>query len=172
MLHMPTPMLMAQSGRTYEDWVAHVITRTTGGAKTWPNDTFGSGQGLFRTTADNGSLSSSGMDSTPWGAGGGVFSRTSRIARIVQHALPSEAEFNAQRAAGRVILLQIVTESGAIFGNAYARNGYTSGDYFDEPYGKNCTLAAWWDGATGIPMMSNPAASGAPSPYTATGWSL
>ncbi|MCO8030139.1 hypothetical protein NI454_09260 [Brevundimonas diminuta] len=159
----------------YDAWVAHV--RATATERGWVGDIGGPYDiGRYWTTANN---PAGEMFGSPWGyyqeiAWGASF------ARIVQHALPTEAVFNTQVAAKRVILLRKFSASdthNSRWNWQQSRNGYTTQLFPDvDPDGATpaslIDMCAWWEGdpLTGQAMMNNPYAMTGPVPYSAPGW--
>lgn len=154
-------MVQTSPSKTYADWVAHITARATGGAVAWGGEM--TAQGIYRTTA---AAATGGMAGSPWMA---VFRRaSSAMCRIVQHALPSEAVFNAQIASGRQVILQSVDDAATVT-VPLDRNGFLSGDAsVITTY--TCPLIGWWDDATQSALMNNPQAGTGPVPYVASGW--
>lgn len=166
MLPFPTHMLLS-AGKDYAAWVAHITARATGGAKTWnTNESLGAG-GSFITTASPSIFA--GMTGSVWLAyalaGTGVgYPAPGRIAR---HGLPSEAEYNAQTAAGRILFFRMVPDGDRVIFYNLNRNGWESNLFADgEPYpAMVCPELAYWDGALGRAMWMNPQTGAGPFFY-------
>jgi hypothetical protein len=82
--------------------------------------------------------------------------------RIIQHGLPSQAEYNAQVAAGREIYFQMVAGSVGPY-PALARNGYTSDAGGSDASPDKCVKIIYWDGAKAQQM--DPSTGAGPTPY-------
>ena len=150
------------AGRSYEDFVAHVTARATGGDIPWTSDGDLTA-GIFRTTATNATLFGA-MAGSVWMAYCAI--RPQR-GRMIQHAMPSEAEWNKQRAAGRVVMFRVVQDVDRVIFYALNRNGYESALFADgNPYPAFlCDECAYWDEDLGRAMKTNPQAGTGPSPY-------
>lgn len=159
--------------KTYADWQAHVGALP---AADWGSSiSYIAPAGTFRTTA--GPIPAPtvpmGMRGSPW-LGRVVRGSTGEaaVARIVQHGLPSLAEFQAQQSAGGVIVFRLLngrTVDDGVTGRD--RNGFaSSSDATTGLYVVDCDLVGWWDEATETALMTNPQAGTGPVPYTASGW--
>lgn len=145
----------AASAKTYADYRAHIATLATGGVALWAGTV--SVAGVFRTTP---TVTVSGsMTGTPWLAGmfGGSATR-----RMTQHAMPSQAAFDAMNAGGFEFLWEAVS-GGTGDAPSLNRNGYTSG-------GASAVSLLlipqiiYWDGTQAQRMQ--PSLGLGPTPYT------
>lgn len=158
MFFAPNPGVLAagvSTGKTYAEWVAHATTLAAA-TVSWTGGVSG---GNFNTTAAP--VTSEVMTGTPWG--NRFRGPTSAVARMIQHALPSEAEFLAQVADARVIYFK--TSSLAV-GPSYvslSRNGYTSLANGATGGPMICTDVKFWT-PSGVFSM-NPNLSLGPFPY-------
>lgn len=148
-------------GKTYAEFQAQINSLATGGAKSWSGD-LGGAEGAFKTTADSAAsgtmagspwLSSVGYQAPFWGA----------VNRVIQHSLPSQAEFNNQISATRDIFFRVVAAFDGPF-SALDRNGYLSQAQAGANGGRNITEVIYWDGFQAQRMVPN--AGTGPTPYT------
>lgn len=148
-------------GKTYAQFVTHITGLSTG-VNTWGGSVGGSGAGPRITTA---AAATGAMYGTPWNSWAAMSAAT---CRVVQHALPSEAEFNAQIAAGRSILMQMVSVENQLL-SGINRNGYTSlSEGTEGADAANCTQILFWSGTDtgGSAFSMNPSTGTGPTPYT------
>ncbi len=142
--------------RTYAEFQAHIATLAPT-SRPWG---FYTDAGAIRTTA---ATPVGEMDGSPWlqrmDIGG---TRLPAPCRIVQHGLPSEAEFYAQIAAGREIFFRLNVNPG---GSAAARNrnGFMS-TAGSNVFNTDCPELIYWDGAQAQRMR--PSLGLGPTPYT------
>lgn len=136
---------------TYAEYQA-AIAALTATTAAWGSGPGGTGDTTYRTTAaaDTGSMSGSSWIS--------VFIGT--VAKVVQHGLPSQAEYNAQIAAGRELLLRQVAVTSAPT-PALDRNGYLSTTGVSSP--RSLQFLAFWTPAG--PMKMNPYLGLGPVPW-------
>lgn len=146
------------AGKTYAEFQAHIAGLATSGSKNW--NAFSTNWGAWRVTAGApvGSMVGSSWNSSFSGQDGG-----STPCRVVQHGLPSQAEFNAQIAAGRMIFLRVVAGDDVGYPSV-TRNGYTSSSGGPDAFADKCSELIYWDGAQAQRMQ--PALGLGPSPYT------
>lgn len=157
---VPTAGVGAPSGPTYADFEAYVNANTAGGALAWSSVSIGSQTGAYRTIC---AAAAGGMNGSPWADYfAGVPSR------VVQHGLPSQAEFNAQVAQGALIRFTTTARgSNEVF--AQNRNGYVS---FADP-SINCSsmeVLEYWDFATSKAMRMSPISATGPVEFTLPGF--
>ena len=145
----------------YQKYQAHIRARATAGFI----DFAGTANANARYTTAR-TISSGGMIGSPWNAHveGGA-----SINRLVQHAMPDQAAFDAVCAAGTDVL--IVT---SYIGNrddfeALNRNGFTSLSSAAIPgsfVAQIMTEITWWDSAASAAKTLNPSAGSSASSYT------
>lgn len=143
-------------GKTYAEFQAHiaVLAPTT---RNWSANS--TGWGRRRTTA---AAATGSMVGSSWlGSFSGATICTP--CRVVQHGLPSEAEFNAQISAGREIYIEVVAGDDVGY-PSLNRNGYTSVSGLDDGSPDKCVMLIYWDGAQAQQM--NPSTGTGPTPYT------
>lgn len=140
--------------KTYAEYQTQIAALATGGAVLW--DSTGN-NGNIRTTA---AAATGAMDGSPWLA---FCTSISALARIVQHAAPSQAAFDALVAGGFEVYLELTSPgSGAVV--ALNRNGYLSLANASSTPRRSCANFIYWDGAQAQQM--NPLAGTGPTPYT------
>lgn len=150
--------------RTYAEFQAHIATLT---ASIRTVNSTSNTVGQFRVTLGS---PSGGMIGSSWGPGSsGGFAQggSSSLARIIQHAMPSEDVFNALVAAGSEVCVTIVTVStpaGAL--NSVTRNGYTSTSYAGGAGTANAVSELLLFDLTDGPVRMVPNAGLGPSAYT------
>lgn len=146
---------------SYEDWLAAETARSTGGSLAWGGSASLT-PGIYRTTA---AAATGTLYGTPWQGRMGVPDPNAPC-RVVQHGLPSEAVFNAQVAAGRMITFDIEATTDN-FSGGITRNGFTStGPYGGgDGAGIRVIKVRYYDNALG-PLEMNPFAGTGPTPYT------
>ena len=198
MIPFASPLLHAAAvpgGKTYDEWLAHIATRApaiVGEASNIATIAGSNGTFLSRVQMSTGAGSGSLLGTPFWGAddSAGIFG-ASRVQRVFQQALPSQSQYDEQKASARIILVEVVRSSNAgdpfvVFG--VSRNGLTSSDFsvstgdafFQIGGGANGSQGqgasvgiSYWDASLGRPMSFFPRAKIAgygPFDYTATGW--
>ena len=157
---VPASAPALDGGKTYEEFVAH-INSLGGTARGWLDDAFWSGAGVYVVVAQ---AAGGHMIGSPWlapimGAAG-----STTTDRLVQHALPSELEFDKQIADERVILLRMSSTTAPSGYAAKDRNGYRSSSNASTTGSpRRCVeLLAWIDGR---PMKMQPSLGLGPVPY-------
>lgn len=153
----------AASGPTYEQYQAHIAQRATNGVRAW-----------FANLAVAGSYTSTAgavqpswyMYGSPWAGrifgGAGISGIT---ARMLQHGLPSEAEFNNQIANGFDIFWRTTLFATNRALQSYTRNGFQSGaGTYDAFYLEEIVF---WDGEK--PMQMLPRLGQGPVSYSLNG---
>lgn len=156
----------ASSSRTYAQFVANVTAKTPNVEAGW-QQVFNNA-GLIRVYANNNTLTTERMDGSPWTTVDVYNAGTSHTCRVMQHALPSEAVFNQQRANSAVMLVDIYWPIQVAAMGGLSRNGYTSQNLLpaEEDYNASrMTLCAYWDFAQGAAFQMNPSAGTGPVPY-------
>lgn len=144
-------------GPAYADFQAHIATLATNGNRAWSGTP---AAGVWRTTAAAPTGIMAGSSWANYFLIGGV-----SMCRAVQHGLPSEAEFNAQVAAGREIFFRSVAGVNQSIAASVDRNGYTSQSYTGaSTTTASCTELIYWT-PSGVFSM-NPSAGTGPTPYT------
>ena len=121
--------------------------------------------GAYRATLN--SVSAPTMTGSCWngryfsyGAGG-----ETRFQGVACHALPSQSVYDAQRAAGREVYLEVQGQSTDVL-PGYDRNGFLSNeDLSGSLFRARCLLFIYYDPVAG-PMQMNPFAGTGPTPYT------
>lgn len=168
MLHMPSPMLMGGEPRkTYAEWVAHITARAVGGSYPWTSAAPYENSSV-RTTAASFTGT---MIGSSWQRSFATSFSAAAIARVVQHALPTNDLTGATP--GREIFLVLERSDTLSFLSGRTRNGYTSQSFGD---GVNvvdtaiCIECAWWSDLVDAPLMNNPFAGTAAVSYAAAGW--
>lgn len=162
-----SPIIGRASGmKTYAEFQAYVAAQAVNGDRGWTSQTVLAGAWRWTAAAAGGTLvGSSWGPSSPDGFQSGA---ASRIARIVQHGLPSPDVFNEQAASGRVGFIR--TEGVPYFPTilpAVDRNGFLSAAV-SEPGGVatlRCTRIDYFDPALG-PMTIDPSTGAGPTPLT------
>jgi hypothetical protein len=144
-------------GRTYEDFQAHIATLTSK-IVAWGSALDGTGETGNRTTA--GPLVGH-MYDTSWA---GFPQAGSTIARVVQHALPSEPAVMAQIAAGWEIYFETGHRGNWPSFRSIDRNGYVSLSYGGPLFSISVTKMIVWDGEKA--WVSNPEQGIGPAIYT------
>lgn len=113
--------------KTYAEFQVYIAAQAPG---TQPfSGSVGSITGAFRVTTSPTMPGYAPMVGSPWGplSADGVSGSYSYWPRVIQHAMPDEATWNAVRAVGGEVLIRV--EDGGIASPtyvAYARNGFTS----------------------------------------------
>lgn len=150
------------SPKTYPDFVAHISTLASSGVIAWGAAVSMEGAPkAYRTTAASpaGNMAGSSWLTNFRSAGANL----AAPARIVQHGLPSEGEFNAQVLAGRQIFFAV--ENGTV-GSSFpsvTRNGFTSTEVLASTGRVRCRRLIWW--AEDQAWECDPYAGTAPQPY-------
>ena len=146
-------------GRTYAEFQAKIAALATSGAASWSGVNIAAGAWTTTAAAVVGI-----MYDTPWNSS--YEAASSRLARIVQHALPSQAVFDDQVTNGYQMFVRIQDATDKIDFVSVNRNGYTSLSFNDgSPYpARTCTELIRWDGAQA--WTSNPSIGGSETPYT------
>lgn len=146
-------------GPSYDQFLTHITTLATSGVRTWENATLMSAGG-YRTTAG---AAVGNMVGTSWNS---TMASGDFTCRIIQHGLPSEAEFNAQIAGARAIFFRITVTADKVSFVGLNRNGYASISFDDgTPYAtRGCSEIIYWDGTQAQRMQ--PSLGLGPTPYT------
>lgn len=106
------------------------------------------------------------MAGTTWNSAMGCDSTSSRFGRAIQHAFPTQTQFDDNVTNGRTIVI-IVAGTGvqtATFASS-SRNGYTSLTDATDQTGYKITNIKWWDAALGKVQQCNPSIAGATTDY-------
>lgn len=162
MLHMPTPMLMA-GGKTYDDFVARITTLATKGlTEWWSNDPIPSSGGAYRTTATS-AAGDGNMVGSVWA--GRFTHRLVTRCFLIQHGLPTQEVFEAQKASEGQIFFRMASNGPQYVFHAYERNGYLSTLIADvDPIPSlKCTEILYW--ADGQAWKMQPDLGLGPFPY-------
>lgn len=152
------------AAKTYAEFQAHIATLT---ATTRAVNSTSNMVGQFRVTLGS---PSGGLIGSSWGPGSpGGFAQgaSSALGRIIQHAMPSEAVFNALVASTSEVCMTIITVStpaGAL--NAVTRNGYPSTSYAGGAGTANAVSELLLFDPTDGPVRMVPNAGTGPTPYT------
>lgn len=109
---------------------AYVAAQATGGVQAWGGSLGSIAAGAYRITTEPTVPGYAPLVGSPWGplSANGISASYSYWPRVIQHAMPSEAVFNAVKAASGQVLIRV--EDGGIASppyDAYTRNGFTSG---------------------------------------------
>lgn len=169
MLGFPNPAILAggATGRTYEDFVAHITTRAATLKSTV--DRVQDFSEVVRVLVDDDV--SPNTYGTPWLSHFAGGSGVSNWAAIVRHSLPSLAEFEAQVTMARQVL--VVTKN-APWTSVYTginRNGYQSQTInFSSFTPMIVDECVFWSAAQNAALVINPYAGSGPVPYTGPGW--
>ncbi len=148
------PFSVAPSGPTYASFMAHIATLTANTRGTF------SGIEPITTRVTLNALPTT-MEGTPW-AGNGMGDNTT-FGAMLRHALPSEAEVNAQVAAAREIYVGCsAVGTGDV--NAALRNGFMSADATGVTV-HICSKARYWNATLNRAEEMTPQAGGGPSVY-------
>lgn len=161
MLFMPAPTLIGgPSALTYADFQAHIGTLALNGATAWGSPP-ASNNARYRTTA---AAATGSMQGSTWQQS--ARTATSDVCRMVQHALPSQAVFEAQIAAARQIYFRVQDFGNGVNFGSYSRNGYTSGgvNTGEDEAATYFTDIIYWDGTQA--WRVNPTTGTGPIPYT------
>ncbi|MNS19407.1 hypothetical protein D3C72_511260 [compost metagenome] len=152
----------------YATWLAYVNGKSGVGSRAWGASNV-IATGLYRVTCNaTDSLSTHTLYGSSWMSTFRLQTGVTYTSRLIQHALPSELEFNAQRNAGKIVLVEFggsVTPGPAL---SRDRNGFLS--TADGNRSSTLSLIAWHDEAAQQVLMSNPYAGTAPVPYAAADW--
>lgn len=146
----------------YLAFLAHIQAKESPTTLAWSTASTPYGAARILTTADAGALGA--MFGSPWAD----FFFPTNPGRVVQHAVSSEAQFNAIVANGRAVWFRLAEGPTVNYNTSVARNGYTSLGYGPEgsPYSNSyCTEIIWWDETLG-PRTRNPQVAGAETAYT------
>lgn len=150
--------------KTYAEFQAYVAAQATSGDRSWTAQTSAAGSWRWTAAAAGGAMvGSSWGPSSPDGFQSGT---ASRIARIVQHGLPSEAIFNGQVSDARQGL--VVIENVPYFPDSLPsvnRNGFSSSSGGSGLSCLRCTRLDYFDPALG-PMTLNPSTGAGATPFT------
>lgn len=153
--------------KAYDAFLAHITVLATSGSRAWAASSLAAGtdQRTYRTAPSMLDLAGLVMTGSSWGplSPQGLGRALSGTARAMQHALPSEAVFNALRASGYEILYTVTAASpGEVF--AVSRNGYTSSDTGGIENVCRVTEVLYYDPSLG-PMRMQPSLGLGPEPY-------
>ncbi|MNU42672.1 hypothetical protein D3C71_314370 [compost metagenome] len=170
-MFLPNPGLLVagnSAGVPYAVWLAYINAKPSTSDRTWTSSAV-LGNEFYRVACNStDSITSLTLYGSTWQSRFRSQSNVSHMARIVQHALPSEAVFNAQRAARKVVLMKFsspVPNGPALSVN---RNGYVSIADGSQPY--RMDMIAWHDETTQQVLMSNPFEGSAPMLYASADW--
>lgn len=151
-------MIGGSSGKTYADFQAYINAQATAGAIAWGASSMGA-PGAYRTTA---ATATGAMIGSSWSASFSFLGGGSSPCRVSQHGLPSQAEFNAQIAAGREVFLRIVVGDDVGY-SSLNRNGFTSSSGGADAFPGKCSELLYWDGSQAQKM--NPSTGTGPTPF-------
>lgn len=102
------------------------------------------------------------MYGSPWGPNGfGGAGISGLIARMLQHGLPSEAEFNNQVSNGLEVFWRTTYSGATYLLQGLNRNGFVSGSEYYEAF--HLEELVFWNGAQ--PMQMLPRSFQGPTPY-------
>lgn len=143
----------------YLAFLAHIQAKESPSARTWAG---GPALGTNIVTASSTGLGS--MFGTPWID---YFWVSSIVGRIVQHAVSSEAQFNAIVANERAVWFRTTDAGSQLIYRALDRNGYASNAEDDGVADPSyyCNEIIWWDETLGA-RTRNPSIGGAEAAYT------
>lgn len=175
-MFLPNPGILAAGvgGKSYDDWLAHIATRTPYLADWslrsdfWPG--YATGIRIGPATTDNYGA----MYGSPWSSRG--FSQTSPPGaaishRVVRHSVASASVFDAIVSAGGVVLLMPVERYDGANYLSVNRNGYQSQSGSNSSgISMHITECSYWNPITGKPETMNPDQNIGPVPYEHTGW--
>lgn len=144
--------------KTYAQFQAQIATLATGGALAW--SALAQTAGSYRVTA---AAATGTMFASSWND---AYFFQSTAARVIQHALTSEAVFNDQVSNGWEIFVVVTNTTTGINFVGSNRNGYMSSSFNDgNPYARRTvTDLIRWDGSQA--WRSNPSIGGAETLYT------
>lgn len=146
----------------YLAFLAHIQAKESPTNLAWATSSTPTGAARIITTANATALGT--MFGSPWGD----FFFPTNPGRVVQHAVSSEAQFNAIVANGRAVWFRLADGPTVNYNTSVSRNGYTSLGYGPEgsPYSNSyCTEIIWWDETLGA-RTRNPQVAGAETAYT------
>lgn len=147
----------AASGKTYADFQAYIATQATDGVVAWGASAMSTG--AYRTTA---ATATGAMIGSSWNASFSMLGGGGAPCRVTQHGLPSQAEFNAQVAAGREIFLRIIVGDDIGY-SSLNRNGFTSSSGGADAFPAKCSELIYWDGSQAQRMI--PSTGTGPTPF-------
>jgi len=149
------------SGRTYEEFQAHIATLALDG-DVQNGDRVPASNRDVRALVNGDTMN---MYGSPWNTHFAGGNNVTQYMSVVRHCLPSEAEWNAQLSNGRRVYLKIQNISYNSTYQAVNRNGYQSqGITFTDFLTLKVTDFLFWDGTKAMRM--NPSAGTGPTPYT------
>lgn len=149
------------AGPTYEDFLEHITSLATDGEV--QNGNTVPGTNLDVKVLLNGD--SMNMFGSPWNTQFSGGNEVTQYMSVARHSLPSEAEWNAQRANLRRVYVKIRYINYSATYLSVDRNGYQSqGITFYEFVPLSVTDFLFWDGTKAMRM--NPSAGTGPTPYT------
>lgn len=155
-------------GVPYATWLAYLNAKAGVTTRAWRASNVVA-SGLYRVVCnDTESIAADTLYGSSWLSTWRLQSGLSYTSRLIQHALPSEAEFNLQRAAGRMVLIEFGSVGTAEPALSRDRNGFLS--TADGVQLRTVPLIAWHDEAAQQVLMSNPYLGTDPVPYTAADW--
>lgn len=170
-MFLPNPGILAAGAGIsvpYATWLAYVTAKPGVTARAWRSSNVVA-SGLYRVTCNaTDDISTDTLYGSSWVSTFRLQSGLSYTSRIVQHALPSEAQFNAQRTAGKVVLMEMSAVSTAEPALSRNRNGFVS--TADGLQQRTIPMIAWHDEGLQQVMMSNPYLGTDPVPYSAADW--
>lgn len=151
--------------KTYAEFQAYVAAQASGGLIEWYGAFVSAGR--YRLIGTNYNPSFMSLNGTTWGtsSANGFRSNVSAGGGAVIHGLPSQAIADALVAAGREVLVTVVTLSGSAATLALTRNGLTSTATASSVGRMAMTRLDYFDPALG-PMTMNPSAGAGPTPLT------
>lgn len=170
----PGVLAAGARGKTYEDWLAHISTRTS--LVSASNHYIGNSgyDALVRFTAGT-ATSHTGWGS-PWRSQYGR-GYAGHLRGALLHSLPSAAIYQEQRT--REVLLKVITVGEYSSLASQTRNGWTSGSITQAEnggapiIGASFTEVSYWDVGLNKPLTMNPYASvnQGPHDYAHPDWS-
>lgn len=157
----------AGATRTYEDWVAHTAAR----APTLKSESTSANlNGVQRVQMGiaAGNMWGSPYDQTATDFYGARFEGA--LGRAVQHALPSLAEVNSQRANGGIVLVSVTYSNAPIDLSGSNRHGYMSLSLVGATFHLAMIECSWWNFTLNKPQTCNPQLNTAAVDYVGNGW--
>lgn len=151
----------AAAGKTYAEFVAHITALAVDGARDWASQASWAADLAHITTAG---AAAGDMYGTSFNASFRGVGTPSAISRVVQHGLPSEADFTQQTTNGWIVFVRTTTGSAPSGFASLSRNGYASLSSSSTTGPRACIELIRWNGFQA--MKSNPSIGGAETEYT------
>lgn len=158
----PGVMAAGAGGKTYDEFVAHIVSLAGGQTAPWRSEYAWPSGGAVTTLV--GSVLDRSMIGSSWTTHFRGDAGSSYVSRVVQHGMPDQDSFNEQLASGLQIFLRFTTPAAVTEFFSLNRNGYlSSASTTGLSFRRHLVELIYWDGLRAQRMQ--PSLGLGPEPY-------